>query len=172
MFDAALQFGGAGEAPERQGFAVFREHSWFDNLVESPSTQAQQAAARKFLYTWVHEAGHAFNFLHSWDKSRPDSLSWMNYDWRYDDRNGAGTFWKTFAFRFDEEELIHLRHGNRASVIMGGDSWASGGHAKSPDAGLLELEIVEGMPPLELTFAVPIDSPSWSRSSWNCDCGI
>ena len=28
MFDAAAAFGGAGEPPERQGFAVFRRHSW------------------------------------------------------------------------------------------------------------------------------------------------
>ena len=156
MFDAASQFGGAGKAPERQGFAVFRDHSWFNDLVAgSPSTQAQQATARKFLYTWVHEAGHAFNFLHSWDKSRPDSLSWMNYDWRYDDRNGSGSFWKSFAFRFDDEELIHLRHGNRAAVIMGGDSWASGGHAKSADVSMLDLEIVDGKAPLELLFRGP-----------------
>ena len=52
---------------------------------------------RQFLYTWVHEAGHAFNFLHSWDKGRPDALSWMNYDWRYDQRNGADTFWGSSA---------------------------------------------------------------------------
>jgi hypothetical protein len=32
MYDAAAQFGGAGEAPERQGFAVFRGHQWFNNL--------------------------------------------------------------------------------------------------------------------------------------------
>ena len=26
---------------------------------------------RKYLYVWVHEAGHAWNLLHSWDKARP-----------------------------------------------------------------------------------------------------
>jgi hypothetical protein len=35
MFDAAAELGGAGRAPDRQGFAVFRNHSWFDHLVPS-----------------------------------------------------------------------------------------------------------------------------------------
>ena len=98
MFDAAAAFGGSGEPPERQGFAVFRRHSWFDNLAAgAPTTTAQAEALRKWLYVWVHEAGHAFNFLHSWDKNRPDSLSWMNYDWRYDSRNGANSFWRIIS---------------------------------------------------------------------------
>ncbi|UGT45346.1 hypothetical protein LTV02_19010 [Nocardia yamanashiensis] len=132
MFDAAAGFGGAGRSPDRQGFAVFRKHSWFADLVTAPQNQAQAQAMRQFLYTWVHEAGHAFNFLHSWDKSRPNALSWMNYDWKYDQLNGADKFWANFRFRFDDQELVHLRHGDRAAVIMGGDPWASGGHLESP----------------------------------------
>jgi len=129
MFDTSAESGGAGQGPERQGFAIFRSHLWFDNLKNAPPTNAAEAeAARQFLYTWVHEAGHAFNFLHSWDKNRPDALSWMNYDWRYDNRNGAGKFWSRFRFRFDDEELIHLRHGDRSAVIMGGDPWGSEGN--------------------------------------------
>lgn len=137
MFDAAAGFGGSGEGPERQGFAVFRNHSWFANLVSGPPANQNQAwAMRHFLYTWVHEAGHAFNFLHAWDKARPDSLSWMNYDWKYDQRNGADSFWGNFRFRFDDDELLHMRHGDRASVIMGGDPWASGGHLESPPGAM------------------------------------
>src|SRR5262245_14257994 len=79
MFDAAAAYGGSGEAPDRQGFAVARNHSWFNNLASGiPSNNAQAEAMRQYLYTWVHEAGHAFNFLHSWNKGRPNSLSWMN----------------------------------------------------------------------------------------------
>jgi hypothetical protein len=156
MFDAAATFGGSGQAPERQGFAVFRNHSWFDDLpAGAPASEAQAAALRKYLYTWVHEAGHAFNFLHSWDKNRPDSLSWMNYDWKYDNRNGAGLFWRNFRMRFDDEELIHMRHGNRPSVIMGGDPWASGGHMESPPGA----EYLQA-PPGALSYAegdVPVE---------------
>lgn len=139
MFDAAAAYGGAGRAPERQGFAVFRNHSWFTNLVAgTPANQDQAWAMRHYLYTWVHEAGHAFNLLHSWDKGRAGSLSWMNYDWKYDALNGANQFWANFRFRFDDEELIHIRHGDRAAVVMGGDPWASGGHLESPAAAYLE----------------------------------
>ncbi|SEG97902.1 hypothetical protein SAMN05444920_111107 [Nonomuraea solani] len=150
MFDAAAAFGGAGEAPERQGFALFRRHSWFNNLpTGAPANDAQAAALRDFLYTYVHEAGHAFNFLHSWDKGRPDSLSWMNYPWRYDLRNGTDTFWNRFLFRFDDQELIHMRHGDMASVIMGGDAWSSGGHLEQPQASEA-FSVIEGQPPVEL----------------------
>lgn len=144
MFD----YWGAGEAPERQGFAVFRDHSWFDNLVPgTPANQDQAWAMRHFLYTYVHEAGHAFNLKHSWDKGRPDSLSWMNYDWRYDARNGDDSYWADFRFRFDDEEMIHMRHGDRASVIMGGDPWGSGGHMEGPPSAMSQID---GEAPIEL----------------------
>jgi hypothetical protein len=147
MFDTAAA-GISSAGSERQGFAVFRTHEWFNDLAqEAPRNQKQAQAARQFLYTWVHEAGHAFNFLHAWDKGRPDSLSWMNYDWRYEQRNGENTFWKRFAFRFDDDELIHLRHGNRASVIMGGDPWSSGSHLEAPN---LSMTQIEGKAALEL----------------------
>ena len=113
MFDAPAANGGAGDRPDRQGFAVARSHSWFNDLVPTPSTQAQFEAMRKYLYVWVHEAGHAWNLLHSWDKGRPSSLSWMNYDWRYDAIHGADAFWAGFRMRFDDEELVHIRHGDR-----------------------------------------------------------
>ncbi|MFQ5920379.1 MAG: hypothetical protein ACE5I4_10120, partial [Thermoplasmata archaeon] len=144
MFDYA----GAGEPPERQGFAVFRNHTWFANLPGpgGPTNDAEAQAMRDYLYTWIHEAGHAFNFMHSWDKGRPDALSWMNYPSRYDNRNGANSFWSDFEFRFDDEELIHLRHGDRASVIMGGDPWGSGGHLEGPPGASSQLE---GQVPIE-----------------------
>jgi len=152
MFDAKAIYGGAGEAPDRQGCAVFRNHGWFNQLVANPTTQAQAAAMRKLLYTYVHEIGHAFNFLHSWDKARPDALSWMNYDWKYDQRNGANEFWKNFEFRFDDDELIHLRHGDRSSVIMGGDDWASGGHLELTNDVFADAE---GQLPIELLVRSP-----------------
>ena len=138
MFDAPAANGGAGERPDRQGFAVARNHSWFTNLVSSPSTQAEHEAMRKYLYVWVHEAGHAWDLLHSWNKGRPSSLSWMNYDWKYDAINGADTFWNRFYMRFDDEELIHMRHGDRKTVIMGGDDWGTGGHLEAPPTAALE----------------------------------
>lgn len=138
MFDAPAASGGAGDRPDRQGFAVARSHPWFTDLVPTPTTQAQFEAMRKFLYVWVHEAGHAWNLLHSWNKGRPSALSWMNYDWRYDAINGANSFWAGFRMRFDDEELVHIRHGDRRAVIMGGDDWGSGGHLDAPPLASLE----------------------------------
>lgn len=153
MFDAAGAFGGAGKAPERQGFAVFRKHQWFNDLTAgTPATQAEAWAMRHYLYTFVHEAGHAYNLLHAWNKGRPSSLSWMNYDWKYDQIHGADSFWASFRFRFDDEELIHIRHGDRKEVIMGGDPWSSGGHLESPPLAYAEAE---GDGPVEVLLRAP-----------------
>lgn len=132
MFDYGTAYGGPGRSPERQGFAVFRNHSWFNSLPNgAPANQTEATALRQFLYCWVHEAGHAFNFLHSWNKGRSNALSWMNYP-QY-----VTNFWNNFMMRFDEEELIHLRHGKRSEVIMGGDPWATGSHLEeTPNANI------------------------------------
>jgi hypothetical protein len=115
MFDLA--------GKERQGCAVF--HAGIGG------TAAEKQ--RDQLYTYVHELGHCFNLLHSWQKhlaapamgSRPESLSWMNYPWKYP-KGGAAGYWSNFDFRFDDEELVHLRHGFRNNVIMGGSGFGAG----------------------------------------------
>jgi len=84
------------------------------------------------LYTYVHELGHCFNLLHSWQKSyaeppapnRPSALSWMNYPWYYP--GGPDAFWSAFPFQFDDQEVVHLRHGFRNNVIMGGNDFIIG----------------------------------------------
>ena len=111
------------QGKQRQGCAVF--HAGIGG-----ATAEQQ---RLQLYTYVHELGHCFNLLHSWQKSlasppkpdRPDALSWMNYPWYYP-KGGPAGFWSSFDFRFDDEELIHLRHGFRNDVIMGGNNFIVG----------------------------------------------
>jgi hypothetical protein len=84
------------------------------------------------LYTYVHELGHCFNLLHSWQKSfavppapnRPAALSWMNYPWYYP--GGDSAFWSAFPFQFDDLEVIHLRHAFRNNLIMGGNNFTIG----------------------------------------------
>lgn len=106
---------------QRQGCAVFHQGIG--------GTTADKL--RLQLYTYVHELGHCFNLLHSWQKAyasppgvnRPTSLSWMNYPWNYP--GGAAAFWNGFNFQFDDPELVHLRHGFRNDVIMGGQPFAS-----------------------------------------------
>ena len=58
MFDAGASYGGAGQPPDRQGFAVFRKHSWFDKLVTgTPASDEQADAMRQYLYCWIHGCG-------------------------------------------------------------------------------------------------------------------
>lgn len=106
---------------QRQGCAVF--HAGIGGT--TPDKLRLQA------YTYVHELGHCFNLLHSWQKAlasppsvnRPAALSWMNYPWNYP--GGAAAFWSAFPFQFDRPELAHVRHGFRNKVIMGGDNFAT-----------------------------------------------
>ncbi len=108
---------------QRQGCTVF--YKGLDGA--TPDQQRLQ------LYTCVHELGHCFNLLHSWQKSlatppKPniaDSFSWMNYPWLYPN-GGASAFWNAFAFQFDPVEVSHLRHGFRNNVIMGGNPFTVG----------------------------------------------
>ena len=74
MFDSGDDF-------PRQGVAVFADHPSLSNG-QGPEVD------REYLFTIVHELGHAFNFLHAFQKGifsthgvlpRPDSLSWRNY---------------------------------------------------------------------------------------------
>lgn len=111
------------EGKQRQGCAVF--HAGIGGISADK--------LRLQLYTYVHELGHCFNLLHSWQKqyanppvpNRPSSLSWMNYPWNYPG-GGAPTFWSKFPFQFDNEEIIHLRHAYRNNIIMGGSNFLVG----------------------------------------------
>jgi hypothetical protein len=111
------------QGKQRQGCAVF--HAGIGG------TSADKL--RLQLYTYVHELGHCFNLLHSWQKqfasppvpNRPSALSWMNYPWNYP-VGGAPTFWSKFPFQFDNGEIIHLRHAFRNNIIMGGSDFAVG----------------------------------------------
>jgi hypothetical protein len=110
------------QGKQRQGCAVF-----YAGLA---GTSADRL--RLQLYTCVHELGHCFNLLHSWQKSlasppqpnRPGSFSWMNYPWNF--AGGPAAFWGGFPFAFDAQELIHIRHGFQRNVIMGGNPFAVG----------------------------------------------
>lgn len=118
------------QGKQRQGCAVFHQGIG--------GTTADKL--RLQLYTYVHELGHCFNLLHSWQKSfatppglnRPTALSWMNYPWNYP--GGAAAFWSAFPFQFDDPELLHLRHGFRNNVVMGGNPFGSGAAVLDPAA--------------------------------------
>jgi hypothetical protein len=102
---------------QRQGCAVFYQGM--------AGTSSQHRRVQ--LFTCVHELGHGFNLAHSFQKSlavpplpsRPGSTTWMAYPYLFP--GGEAAFWPKFPFRFDDGELVHLRHAFREEVIMGGD---------------------------------------------------
>jgi hypothetical protein len=133
---------------QRQGCAVF--------YAGIGGTTADKR--RLQAYTCVHELGHCFNLLHSWQKSlatppqpnRPLSLSWMNYPWLYP--GGPGAFWSAFPFRFDAQEIVHLRHGFLNDVIMGGNPFLIGSGLEDLDSWRAPIEDRSG---LRLELAAP-----------------
>lgn len=133
------------QGKQRQGCAIFHD------LVGGSSPEVQRAMLR----TYVHELGHCFNLMHSFHKSfsvppipnRLAAKSWMNYVQNYP--GGAAAYWADFPFQFDDEEVVHLRHGFRNNVIMGGNAFGTGAaeieastfDAPEVDNSGLELEI-------------------------------
>src|SRR5438034_1639992 len=143
---------------QRQGAAVF-----YQSLAGTTADKQ-----RLQLYTCTHELGHCFNLLHSWQKSlgtppvpdRPNSLSWMNYPWRYP-LGGAGAFWSSFAFQFDDQELIHIRHAFRDAVIMGGNPFAVGSALENPEGWRDPIEDHSGLrlelrAPRSFGYGIPV----------------
>ncbi|MEV4012039.1 hypothetical protein AB0J35_16175 [Nonomuraea angiospora] len=121
------------DAHQRQGSAVFYD------VIKGSTPQAQRAQLR----TYVHELGHAFNLLHSWQKNLgsppqplgPDGgfgdLSWMNYVQNFKP-NGEPGYWAAFPFQFTDPELVHLRHGFYRDVAMGANAFGTGAAEIAP----------------------------------------
>ncbi|MEU8526862.1 hypothetical protein AB0C77_14895 [Streptomyces sp. NPDC048629] len=133
-----IMFDGLG-AFQRQGSAVFHDK------IKGSDPASQRAQLR----TYVHELGHAFNLLHSFQKDlavppQPlgpngglGDLSWMNYVQNFQPPppapGGPAAYWAAFPFQFTENELIHLRHGFHRNVVMGGQPFGLGAAEVDPD---------------------------------------
>jgi len=120
------------DSHQRQGMAVFYD------AIQGTDPASQRAQLR----TYVHELGHCFNLLHSWDKNLANppqllgpngglgDLSWMNYTWKYQPPppapGGEAAYWASFPFQFTTNELVHIRHGMRPDVIMGASGFGTG----------------------------------------------
>jgi hypothetical protein len=175
MFDGRIAEPGG---VDRQGVAVFTACPTFhmpegDYCRANPPAEA--AARRELFFNLVHEAGHAFNLAHSFQKQlfgrggerawRPPewsplvndrfALSWMNYPDRAAPTGtpplNASWFYKRFMFTFADGELLFLRHAPEEFVEMGGADWLTQ-HARVPAADLdprLELRLRNRRPVLE-----------------------
>jgi hypothetical protein len=135
----------------RQGFAVFKHHDWFNPLPApgaQPANPREAMALRKYLFTWVHEIGHAFNLPHCWQRTADatsTALTWTNDDLKFPPQNGDG-FWDRFDFAFDQHDLIHLRHGDLRQVIPGGADFTTGRELDALDPKALKTNGGESQP--------------------------
>ena len=130
MFDYINKYG-------RNGAAIFsKAHTdlpdWDDFR---PHNIKHVLALWDYLFTSVHEIAHMFNLPHTFEDSHiskkcPETLSWMNYPYLYENGNESGKkdFFVKFRFTFDKEELMHLRHGNYELVRPGMSSFKSNSH--------------------------------------------
>jgi hypothetical protein len=124
------------DAEKRQACAVFHD-------VVGSGGSSNDVAIRAMLRTYVHELGHCFNLYHSHQKefmdppqpNRMDALSWMHYPDYYQGSggSGAGAYWRAFPFQFDDDELVHLRHGFRNAVVPGGQPFGIGAADIDPE---------------------------------------
>jgi hypothetical protein len=124
------------DAEKRQGCSVFHD-------VVGSGSSSSDVTTRAMLRTYVHELGHCFNLYHSHQKefmhppqvNRFDALSWMHYPdyYRGSGGTGAGAYWRAFPFQFDDDELVHLRHGFRNAIVPGGQPFGIGAADLDPD---------------------------------------
>jgi hypothetical protein len=137
LFDFGRE-GAFANARARQGVAVF-----WKEMVDFLATEEDWYKSRELIQTVVHELGHALNMPHSWLVGRSNTTSFMNYPQNYPH---GGTpearirnYWNRFDYKFDPEELFHMRHGFYNEVIPGGKNefmqWTSSSVFVDPTAG-------------------------------------
>lgn len=140
MFDTVGSFHRSGTAIFSQSIADF----YPPNI-----PQRDALIQRHHFRTLIHEIGHAYNLLHSWQKSygtpwnssvvdEPEARSFMNYPNRV--LGGEDAYWQDFAFRFSNQELLFLRHAPEAFVNMGTAHFATN-HGEIAPTGELMKEL-------------------------------
>ncbi|MFN2566541.1 MAG: hypothetical protein ABR499_16205 [Gemmatimonadaceae bacterium] len=167
MFDGEIDEPGG---VDRQGTALFTRCPYFHTVTGGyprANPPAGEAVRRELFFNLIHETGHAFNLAHSFDKrlvggpgegawrpppwmpvrSSKQALSWMNYPDAATPGGNAGAnatwFYQRFRFRFDEPELLFLRHAPESYVEMGNADWFQnhGRAARSAIDRRLELRL-------------------------------
>jgi hypothetical protein len=156
---------------QRQGAAVFNESIFFAAPEGDTSPDAWERRMR--FFTTCHEMGHCFNLAHSWQKERirglqrhqsvwrglrnePQARSFMNYPELVN--GGPTAFFRSFGFRFTNQELLFMRHAPPPYVEMGNSTWATGHGARldvSPHQAF-HLEVRANRERPEFEFLEPV----------------
>jgi hypothetical protein len=146
-----VMFDTTDELP-RQGAAVFAEAIRSIQGIDH---------TRKLIQTTVHELGHALNLAHRFERvvGRADSLSFMNYDWRFRGGSRQDQFWSAFRFTFDKDELEFLRHAPLPRLIPGGAPFHSVAYWADGNGGYSPYVPEAPMPELGLSLKVPDTGP-------------
>lgn len=147
-----IMFDHRDEMP-RQGCAVFAQ--------EIIDRVPQHRQTTKLLQTTVHEIGHALNLVHRFERvvGKADSLSPMNYDWRFGGGGRVADYWRDFRFRFDADELGFLRHGTWRATVPGGSDFHSARYWAEGDGGYSPYVPERPLPGWELSLVEPISGP-------------
>ncbi len=128
-----IMFDDIGTA-QRQGCSIFANS--FINDPPPASDPAPVAFVQRMkFWTACHEIGHTFNLAHSWQKSLGapygspwvpltddiESRTFMSYP--YNVSGGTSAFFANFYYRFNDDELLFLRHAPERFVEQGNAAW-------------------------------------------------
>ncbi|NEP86194.1 MAG: hypothetical protein F6K18_04810 [Okeania sp. SIO2C2] len=132
-------------AHQRSGTAIFSKS--IEDFYPPGTANRDAIIKRHHFRTMIHEIGHAFNLLHSWQKqlpgypgwhssvvNEPNAGSFMNYPYRV--AGGEEAYWRDFGFRFSDQELLFFRHAPEAFINMGA---AAFGASHAEKASTMEL---------------------------------
>ena len=159
----------------RQGTAIFLDSSLFD--ADSGIVQPGDWEERYKFWCACHEVGHCFNLAHSWQKDYPSfgsswiplsnntsSTSFMNYPFYYpygpnSAYNSETDYFNSFEYRFDDEELLFMRHAPIKYVQPGNADWFDHHgfqQANTTERAALKLELRANRKSLNFEFMEPI----------------
>lgn len=173
MFDTvAGNVGSLVNLRPRQGAAIF----W--KTIERRDDSSRN---RDFLHTLIHELGHVLNLPHAWKVDRSKSLSFMNSPFWYKSPSNFGSYWESFKYTFDPEELFHIHHGFYNEVVPGGNlsflewTFSSGFNqfnlGKNNSSLLLTIEPTRPSGVFRFTEPVTVEVTVENRSSQNISIG-
>ena len=155
-------------AHERSGTAIFSQA--IADFYPAGTANRDAIIKRHHFRTMIHEIGHAFNLLHSWQKTlgtrwtasvadEPNARSFMNYPYRV--AGGEDAYWDDFSYRFSDQELLFLRHAPESFVNMGASAFGTSHGETEPTMELMqELSQEDGKPAtLQLDLRVNKERP-------------